>query len=317
MSAAVEGLRRAARRWLPPPQRVRLAAVMRSTSAALADTLAVLLAAAMKPLPDGVLLAVRERLSLRRRMDYPGRALTLAVTSKAERDLRLRSCRKEPETVEWIESTIEAGDVLYDVGANVGAYALVAASRMRGESLVYAFEPGYRTFSSLVENIVANRLGERVIPFQVALGEATGLATFVYEATDPGAAGHPGLDARPTGGGAGVHQPVLAYRLDEFAERFALRAPTHLKIDVDGGELGVLRGAARLLASPTLRWVLVEVETGRGDPDGVRALLLERGLVLARDVAHPGGAVHNWIFRRVQPIAAPGRAEGEAGGREA
>jgi FkbM family methyltransferase len=284
--------------WLPGPWRRRLHTIVGAVRRASSDATASALGGLLQVFPDGVLIRLRERLSLRRPLDYSRAAISLVVTSEAERELRLRSCRKEPETVEWLETTLSRGDVLYDVGANVGAYSLIAAARMTEDSIVYAFEPGYRTFASLVENVFANGADRRVVPFQIALGDTTGVARFAYASQQAGAASHPGLAANDHRSTAACHQPVLVYRLDEFARAFELRSPTHLKIDVDGAELAVLRGAGAMLAGPSLRFLLVEVQEGESDLRAVRELLIGSGWVLDRDEAHTGGVVHNWIFTR-------------------
>jgi hypothetical protein len=53
----------------------------------------------------------------------------------------------------------------------------------------------------------------------------------------------------------------MMFRLDDLVDRFALPLPNHIKLDVDGGELAVLDGASRTLASPTLRSLLIEVSS--------------------------------------------------------
>ena len=60
---------------------------------------------------------------------------------------------------------------------------------------------------------------------------------------------------------AGCPQPVLMFRLDDVVATFELPLPNHIKLDVDGGELDVIAGAARTLASPSLRSLLIEVSS--------------------------------------------------------
>lgn len=255
-----------------------------------------LLNALLRVFPDGVLIALRERLALRRPLDYRRASVWLRVTSQFERRVRLRSCEKEPETVAWIEDTFHAGDVLYDVGANVGAYALIAAKHTEPSATVYAFEPGHRTFANLVENITLNGLDGRILPFQVALGDRTGLVTFNYSTVEAGAARHPGM--RQTAGAASAaSQVVLGYRLDAFAREFGLRPATHLKIDVDGGELAVLHGAGDFLRSPALRTVLVEADTTSSQPKEIGEVLREAGFRIAASTLH-GSEVLNLIYVR-------------------
>jgi hypothetical protein len=60
-------------------------------------------------------------------------------------------------------------------------------------------------------------------------------------------------------------QPVMIYRLDDLVEHLGLPLPNHIKLDVDGGELAVLEGAARTLASPSLRSMLIEVSSSMSE----------------------------------------------------
>jgi hypothetical protein len=73
-----------------------------------------------------------------------------------------------------------------------------------------------------------------------------------------------------------VDSSVMTYRVDDFVRQFGLPSPTHLKIDVDGGELGVLKGGARLLRSTTLKSILIEVN-GEDASEKVDRLLTRAG----------------------------------------
>lgn len=195
------------------------------------------------------------------RLDYPNGDIWIYVTSRMEEQWRARSCAKEPWTVSWIETHIAPGDVLYDIGANVGTFSLVAAHR---GARVVAFEPGYANFARLCENIQLNGCDRSIIPLPFPVAEASGLLGFKYRTLDPGQSRH-GLRQeawRPKGGapGAKYEQPVCAMQLDEAIERFRLPAPSHIKIDVDGAEERVLAGARRVLRSPGLKTALIEVE---------------------------------------------------------
>ena len=69
------------------------------------------------------------------RLDFPDADVFLRITSKAER-MRLRACAKEPFTVEWLREHVGAGDVLFDIGANIGVYSLIAAKKPGGGARV-------------------------------------------------------------------------------------------------------------------------------------------------------------------------------------
>ena len=257
-------------------------------------------ALSLKSLPDRILLELRKKLTLWRYLDYDRARIAMCVSTRRELKTRLRSCTREPETVAWIHQTIKPGDVLYDIGANVGAYSLVTASWTKEQAIVYAFEPGCFTFPSLVENIFANKFEQSVTPFQVALSDQTTLASFNYSTTDAGGAQHTGI--RDVKGPMPTvrKQVLLSFRLDDFIQMFGLRLPTHIKIDVDGSELEVLRGAKGTLGSTCLRSILVEVDKRESHLHTIRRLLEENGFRLECDHQHRN--VHNWIFRRGSEI---------------
>src|SRR5687768_15230226 len=114
-------------------------------------------------LPNRQFVQVRQNLKLIQRLDYLPADLKVSVDT-TEHLGRLRSCAKEPGTVRWIESHLKPGEVFYDIGANIGAYTLVAFGHTRGKSRIVAFEPGFATFATLCENLALNGSGETVTP---------------------------------------------------------------------------------------------------------------------------------------------------------
>jgi FkbM family methyltransferase len=195
-----------------------------------------------------------------RKLDYERADIYMRVTTKGE-EFRLRACAKEPFTIEWIHSRIGAGEVLYDIGANVGAYSLVAAKKPEGGARVFSFEPSYASIASLCGNIILNDLGGQVTPMPVALSDRSAMNVFSLRDLEPGAARHALGSADTEDGPALYQQPVMTFRLDDLVEWFGLPRPNHIKLDVDGGELAVLEGASRTLSSPTLHSMLIEVST--------------------------------------------------------
>ncbi|MEQ1575472.1 MAG: FkbM family methyltransferase [Vicinamibacterales bacterium] len=191
---------------------------------------------------------------------------------------------------EWI-ATFRPSEVFYDIGANTGAFSLLAG-RLHGEGVrVVAFEPGFETFESLVQNILLNSLGRVITPLQVALFDETGLRPFNYYNMGAGSARHVVGEPDHSAGCAFepvAVQPVLAFRLDDLVERFCLPAPTRIKLDVDGVEARVLAGAERTLSAGACElWVELS-ETGPNDPGPAQIVgLLERcGYAIARRLDH-------------------------------
>ena len=76
---------------------------------------------------------------------------------------------KEPDTLAWIDGFLKPGDVFYDVGANIGQYALYAAKRLGGQCRVLAFEPEALNYAKLNTNIVLNGQSETITAYCLAV----------------------------------------------------------------------------------------------------------------------------------------------------
>lgn len=209
------------------------------------------------------------------RLDYGGGEIRMHVRTPAERK-RLKSCAKEPWTVDWIERWLQPGEVLFDIGANVGAYSLVAARANRGRVHVVAFEPAFPTYASLCRNIALNDMGGAVRPMPIGLGAVTRLETMHLRTTEAGAALHAQVATLP---GEGYEQTLIVFALDDFVAQFAVASPNHIKLDVDGPELDVLDGARETLRRPALRSLLVEMDTGM--EESIRAKLEGWGFTMS------------------------------------
>ena len=126
-------------------------------------------------------------------------------------------------------------DVVVDVGASIGLTALTAFSVVGRGGRVLAFEPHPRIFGFLVGNIALNGAEAVITPRNVALGESSG-TVFI---TDARADDANSVSSEATG----VSVPIST--LDEVAAQLPRIAL--LKIDVEGYELFVLRGAVDTL----------------------------------------------------------------------
>jgi len=216
-------------------------------------------------------------------VDYPRHEIRILVTSDAERKWRTTACAKEPWTVAWLDARVRPGEVLYDIGANVGVFSLIAGTLLEGHGAVVAFEPGYANYARLCENIVLNELEERIIPVPLPLSSRTGLQAFTYRSVEPGQSRHTFTGEAWTGGAPRpkhrrYSQPMLGMTLDAAVSLFALPRPTLIKLDVDGAELHVLEGAQETLAVEALRSLVVEIDGELTDP--VMALLARFGFRL-------------------------------------
>lgn len=223
-------------------------------------------------------LRFKSKLELIRKLDYAEHDIYIRVTSPAEYK-RLYPCRKEPWTVQWLEKFLQPGDTLFDIGANIGGYSLIASKLTAGKVKVFAFEPSFSNFSSLCQNIVLNHCQESITPFQIALSSQTGIVNFNYKALEAGAAFH--LLGETAAFEAVYRQPVITYSLDDFITHFNLPTPNHIKLDVDGPELEVLYGAEKAVADSRLRSLMIELneDTEKSD-EKIVDFLASKGLQL-------------------------------------
>jgi FkbM family methyltransferase len=207
-------------------------------------------------------------------LDYVEGGIRIRSRTREIVNLRLHPLRKEPWTVRWLERNLRPGDVLYDIGANVGVYSLIAAHVSQRQARIVAFEPAYGNYAELCENLLLNRVEDAVVPLPLVLGAERRLGSLSYRVTTPGAAMHT-LDGAEPGA---YRQPVLVYPLDDLVSLFDVPAPTLIKLDVDGSEAAVLEGAERTLRDPALRSLVVEVDVAQ--TDRVRELLDGAGFAL-------------------------------------
>jgi FkbM family methyltransferase len=262
----------------------------------------------VRRLPDRAALEIRDRTAMVRRMDYEKADILLNIESLIEHETRLRSCEKEPETVAWIEG-FQAGDVFYDIGANVGAYSLLAAKAGAGDVRVYAFEPAAVNYSRLCKNIALNGCGDRVVALPVALANRTELGSFNYTTLEPGGALHALGDPIDYKGDSFLPvfvQALMAYRLDDLVEQFSLPAPNRIKLDVDSIELDILKGAKRTLSNPSVRSLILEIDEGSQVSAEIQSLLKDLGFGVQSKHKYvfggetgPYSRTYNYIFERV------------------
>lgn len=250
-------------------------------------------------LSDASLLEIRNAINIKGRMDYAPHDIYLHVDSLTEYQTRLHSCAKEPDTVEWIES-MKPGDTFYDIGANVGAYTLIAAKAFSGRVKVLAFEPAFLNFTQLCRNVALNQCQDYVTPLSIALSDKTSLDSFNYHDLIPGGSLHTlgeAIDYKGDRFEPVLKQSVLSFKTDDLIAQFDLPRPTHIKIDVDGIEFAVLKGADQTLSDGTLRSIVVELEAGDGEQQ-ITDYLVQKGFRL--DARHgrltPG--MFNCIFVR-------------------
>lgn len=211
-------------------------------------------------------------------------------------------------------------DVVLDVGANRGQFALLARSLHR-DALIHAFEPLATPARVLAEVFKDD---ERVVLHRHAVGTAGGSAPMHVPRRDDNASLRRPTDRQTTlfsGTESRRTEQVMVKRLDEVLAKDDLGSRTLLKIDVQGSELDVLESAASLV--PRFRWVLVEVSfvafyEGQPLADDVITSLVERGFGMHAQVNPTvvGGSVvqADFLFRQVDSVEATPRSTSDGRG---
>lgn len=193
----------------------------------------------------------------------------------------------EFEDMAFLLHLLRPTDRFVDVGANMGSYT-VLARRVCGAGTV-SYEPVPSTFERLQDNLRLNDASdERSRLVQAAVGSAPGTLKMSL-----------GQDAMnhvvPADEAVAVEVPVVTLDEDLFA------TPLLLKVDVEGFETEVFRGAQRHLANPALRAVIVELN-GLGRRYGYDEVAVHDALCAAGFAPY----AYEPFARRLRPLSAPG-----------
>lgn len=157
----------------------------------------------------------------------------------------------------FIARFLRRGDVFVDVGANIGLFTVIAAHLVGSEGAVYAFEPATPVFDRLRRNIALNRLSN-VHPECVAISDVDEARPMVV--VGDGFAAWSTL-GNPIGDAAGARRRtdvVRCVKLDGYLRSARVGHVDLMKVDVEGWESHVLRGAGELLGNPEAPALLVE-----------------------------------------------------------
>ncbi len=168
----------------------------------------------------------------------------------------------EPEVSYFFTNVLQPGDTVVDVGAHIGYFSLLAGRCVGPEGKVFAFEPEPSNYRRLRDHLVQNGLRE-VQSFNVALGASPGEAEMFFNSDNDG--GHAFWDvarhelchrSREDGKRMRVEVVVLDHLLAGLP---AGEGPRLIKIDAEGMEYEILKGALRTILGHAVPFIICEV----------------------------------------------------------
>lgn len=168
----------------------------------------------------------------------------------------------EPEVSYFFTNVLQPGDTVVDIGAHIGYFSMIAARVVGPAGRVYAFEPEPSNYRRLRDHLVQNGL-EMVKSFNVALGAVPGEAQMYFNADNDG--GHALWDVarhqlcertREQGKRIPVQVVVLDHVLAGLEPE---RGPRLIKIDAEGMEYEILKGALRTILGHAVPFIICEV----------------------------------------------------------
>jgi FkbM family methyltransferase len=199
-----------------------------------------------------------------------GRVLSALVRHRGVRGARVFGCRMELDLADLIQRHIyfgtyecaetalvkkmlRPGSVFIDAGANVGYYTALAASRVETSGTVLSFEPSPYAYGRLQALVQSNNLS-MVRTFPVGLADSEGEVNLYVPPPaywpNHSPSMHPDPNIEPI--------RVKVWTLDRVLEELGIDRVDLIKIDVEGYEPRVLRGAARALANHRIDAILCE-----------------------------------------------------------
>lgn len=166
----------------------------------------------------------------------PGSALKFAIEKDGFKDLAM------------ILETLNKGETFFDVGANFGHYSLAVHDRFGGDINIHGFEPELDAFRRFISNRQINQAKWKCHNF--GLGSEEGWLSMTE---DLGGFNHITTD------GSG-EQSVRILTLDQYLESIDINIVNVMKIDVEGYELFVLKGAEKALSGHRIKKIFFEVD---------------------------------------------------------
>ena len=168
-----------------------------------------------------------------------------------EKDSLLLSINKiyEKNETNFVKDSVNKGDLVIDIGANIGYYTLMFAKLVGDTGKIYAFEPDPKNFSILEKNIQVNGYNNIILE-KKAVSNKLGKSTLYMNENSAGSSMH-----KPNNVVNQIYVDLIT--LDSYFEVNAI-TPDFIKIDIEGYELNALKGMESILQSSDKTKIMIE-----------------------------------------------------------
>ena len=208
---------------------------------------------------------------------------------------------KEPDTLEWIDNFDEES-LLIDIGANLGIYSIYASNKVKK---IYAFEPDALNFALLNLNILDNNKEKIINAFPISIhSKETYNFLNIQKYIWGGALSsfENKFDQFQKEFKPEIEQGSYSMTLDQVINNLEIKnKKINCKIDVDGNEIEILKGASNTLKEKIFNSVLIELDTNRTDYNNTLKYFENNGYILRSINSSPVlkdifGSTKNHIF---------------------
>jgi FkbM family methyltransferase len=153
---------------------------------------------------------------------------------------------------EFLMGAVGADSIVFDIGANIGYYTIQFGRKTTGKGRVYAFEPCSYQYELLNRNIQLNSLSNINVQKKIVTDESSGNKRIYFSGMEN--TGSSSLEVE-----SDHYEDVECVTVDELCSNEGIQSIDVVKIDVEGHELGVVKGMASMLAAGEIQHLLLEI----------------------------------------------------------
>ena len=206
---------------------------------------------------------------------------------------------KEPNTLNWIDS-FKKDEIFWDIGANIGLYSLYAAVKYNLQ--VVSFEPSTNNTRILSRNISKNNCFNKIKLFTIPLIDKENSFLTLHESSKIEGSAHNSFGNNLDQDGKNFNSThkytIYGTTINYLLDHKILELPNHIKIDVDGFEHLILKGADKYLSNINIKSVLVELNENYKEQSDSIFKIMEKNNFKVDKKDSLGDGFYNYIFKK-------------------